>query len=138
MCSEGDHDDVADPHHPVLSAIHVHLGRSPEHGDGRHEAGEQRQRHRQHAHLSTSHEKFLRRLLLASTDAVEDADPEGNGQHEKEDGIIPAGEHRVRMEVCARSRPPPKAVNSSDCFEAVSSRPWNAPTAATAAVTLKR
>ena len=37
ICSEGDHDDVSDPYHPVLSPEHVHLGRSPEHGNGRHE-----------------------------------------------------------------------------------------------------
>ena len=89
-----DHYNVAEPHHPVLRAIHVDLGGRAEHGDGRHEAGEQRQRHGQHAHLSVGEQELPRRLLLAAGAAVKQPDAGRDGQHEQEDGIVPAGEHR--------------------------------------------
>ena len=76
MSCEGDHDDVADDYHRVLGAVDVHLCRDAEHRDGRHEAGEERQRHGQYSHLSSGHEELLRRLVLARSEAVEDADDE--------------------------------------------------------------
>ena len=69
------HDGVAHPDHTVLRAVHVHFGGRAEHGDGGHEAGEQRQRHGQHAHVAAGMQEVLRRLLLSEA-AVEEADAE--------------------------------------------------------------
>ena len=130
MCRQRNHDGVPETHHPVLGAVHIHLGRRPQHHDRRHETSQQRQRHRQHAHLSTGHQKFLRRRLLAPTEPVEDADPEGDAQHEEEDGIIPSSEHGARrvdnwspsvnvyVLVASRLR---KTVHDSRCLGAKSS-----------------
>ena len=128
---ERNHDGVAEAHHPVLGAVDIHLGRRPQNHDGRHETSEQRQRHGQNAHLSTGHEEFLRRRLLAPTEAVEDADPEGNAQHEEEDGIIPSREHgaaRVSLLVARRLRRPVHDIRclgaKSRCYATKSLQRW--------------
>ena len=88
MSGEGDGDAVADPHHPVLRAEHVHLGRSAEDSDGRHEAGEHRQRHGQRAHAPVGHEELLRRVSFAADPGVVDADAGRNAQHQAEHDVV--------------------------------------------------
>ena len=95
MGSEGDHDDVTDPHHPVFSPEHIHFSRSPEQRDGRHEASEHRQRYGQSAHVAVGHEKLLRRVLFAARATVVQSDAGRDGQHQNECDIVPWCERRV-------------------------------------------
>ena len=89
MSGEGNGDTVAEPHHPVLRAEHVHLGRGPEDSDGGHEAGEHRQRHGQCAHAPVGHEELLRRVSFAAGPAMVDADAGRNAQQQTEHDVVP-------------------------------------------------
>ena len=93
----GDHDDVADPQHTILSAEDIYIRRSPKYHDCRHGGSYYRQCHRQHAHVTVGHEQLHRRVLFASRAAVVQSNAGQDDQHENEDGLVPSCEHRGSM-----------------------------------------
>ena len=91
-------DGVADPHHPELRAEHVHFGRHSEHGDGGHEAGELRQRHRQQTHVAVGQHVLPSRPLSAASTAKEQPDTGRNEEHRSKGGVVPSRKHGGSVE----------------------------------------
>lgn len=79
-------------HPEEFGAVAVRLGRHPQHLDGRHEAGREREPHRHRRHPSPPREEILRGLLAALGEAVEEPDARGHQQHQPEDPVVPEAE----------------------------------------------
>ena len=65
-----DDEEIPQPYPPVDGRVVVHLGRSPQERDRRHEAGEEGQPHGHGAHVPSRQQELLGVGLLAVLDGV--------------------------------------------------------------------
>ena len=86
MSSGRQHEGVAEPNDPVLGAVHVHLGRGAEDGDGGDEAARDGHGGGEQGHLLGGQQVLRGRVL--SSPGEEDADESGDNQGGGEDQVL--------------------------------------------------
>ena len=81
--------------HPVHRALLVDLGRRAEERRRREEGREDGQRHRYGGHAAVGEQELLRALLASAGERVVQADERRDGEHDREDDVVPDGKRRL-------------------------------------------